>query len=36
MKKAGFKIMGNDECPIAPIYTGDSKIAGYISNCLII
>ena len=31
MKKAGFQIMGNDECPIAPIYTGDSKIAGEIA-----
>jgi hypothetical protein len=29
MKAAGFKILGNDECPIAPVYIGDAKLAGY-------
>ena len=29
MKKAGFTIMGNDAVPIAPVYIGDAKIAGY-------
>ena len=29
MKKAGFNIMGNDLCPIAPVYIGDAKLAGY-------
>jgi len=28
MKKAGFKILGHDQCPIAPVYIGDAKIAG--------
>ena len=32
MKKAGFNILGNDECPIAPVYLGDAKLAGEISN----
>ncbi len=29
MKQAGFKILGNDSVPIAPVYIGDAKIAGY-------
>jgi len=29
MKKAGFTILGHDECPIAPVYLGDAKVAGY-------
>jgi hypothetical protein len=29
MKKAGFKILGNDSVPIAPVYIGDAKIARY-------
>ncbi len=28
MKKAGFKILGHDLCPIAPVYIGDAKLAG--------
>lgn len=34
MKKAGFTILGNDDCPIAPIYLGDAKVAGEMSNIL--
>jgi len=34
MKKAGFTIMGNDDCPIAPIYLGDAKLAGEMSERL--
>ena len=29
MKNAGFKIMGNDTVPIAPVYIGDAKIARF-------
>lgn len=29
MKKAGFNILGHDECPIAPVYIGDAKLARY-------
>jgi hypothetical protein len=29
MKKLGFKILGHDDCPIAPVYIGDAKLAGY-------
>jgi len=32
MKKAGFKILGNDDCPIAPVYLGDAKLATEMSN----
>jgi len=34
MKKAGFKILGHDDCPIAPVYLGDAKLAGQMSNLL--
>ena len=34
MKKAGFKILGHDDCPIAPVYLGDAKLAGEMSNLL--
>lgn len=27
MKAAGFKILGHDDCPIAPVWLGDAKIA---------
>jgi hypothetical protein len=27
MKKAGFKILGHDDCPIAPVYLGDARLA---------
>ena len=27
MKSAGFKIIGHDECPIAPVWLGDARIA---------
>ena len=27
MKKAGFKIIGHNECPIAPVWLGDARIA---------
>ena len=30
MKKAGFKILGHDNCPIAPVYIGDAKKATFI------
>lgn len=26
MKAAGFNIMGNDDCPIAPVLLGDAKL----------
>lgn len=26
--------MGNDECPIAPVYLGDAKLAGRMSEIL--
>jgi glycine C-acetyltransferase len=28
MKKAGFRVMGHEDCPIAPVYLGDAKLAG--------
>lgn len=28
MKAAGFQVMGHDDCPIAPVYLGDAKLAG--------
>lgn len=34
MKKAGFNILGNDDCPIAPVYLGDAKLAGEMSSIL--
>ena len=27
MKAAGFKILGHDACPIAPVWLGDARIA---------
>ena len=32
MKSAGFNIMGHDDCPIAPVYLGDAKLAGAVSE----
>jgi glycine C-acetyltransferase len=32
MKKAGFQILGHDDCPIAPVYFGDARLASDISN----
>lgn len=29
MKTAGFKILGHNDCPIAPVYIGNAMIAGY-------
>jgi len=34
MKAAGFNVMGHDDCPIAPVYLGDAKLAGEMSNAL--
>lgn len=34
MKEAGFNVMGHDDCPIAPVYLGDAKLAGKMSNAL--
>ena len=34
MKKAGFKIIGHNECPIAPVWLGDARIATELSNRL--
>ena len=30
MTKAGFKILGDDACPIVPVYIGDAKMTSYI------
>jgi glycine C-acetyltransferase len=27
MKKAGFTILGHDDCPIAPVFLGDARLA---------
>lgn len=35
MKKAGFKILGHDMSPIAPVWLGDAKIATDLSNRLL-
>ena len=32
MKGHGFKILGHDECPIAPVWLGDARIATEMSN----
>jgi glycine C-acetyltransferase len=32
MKAAGFKILGHDECPIAPVWLGDARLATELSN----
>ena len=34
MKKAGFKVIGHDSCPIAPIWLGDAKVATEMSEKL--
>ena len=28
MNEAGFKILGNKDCPIAPVWLGDARLAG--------
>lgn len=35
MKAAGFKILGHDDCPIAPVYIGNAKIAGQMADALL-
>ena len=35
MKSAGFKIMGHDKCPIAPVYIGDAKLTGQMADDLL-
>lgn len=35
MKAAGFKVLGHDECPIAPVYLGDAKLAGQMSQLML-
>jgi glycine C-acetyltransferase len=32
MKQAGFKIIGHDDCPIAPVWLGDARIASQLSE----
>jgi glycine C-acetyltransferase len=32
MKAAGFNLMGHDDCPIAPVYLGDARLAGTLSE----
>ena len=32
MKKAGFKILGHDDCPIAPVFLGDARLASEIAD----
>jgi glycine C-acetyltransferase len=32
MKAAGFNVMGHDDCPIAPVYFGDARLAANISE----
>jgi len=34
MTKAGFKVMGHQDCPIVPIWFGDAKLAGEIADAL--
>lgn len=34
MKRAGFKMMGHEECPIAPVWLGDARIATEMSEKL--
>lgn len=34
MKKAGFKILGHDDCPIAPVYLGDARLASNMAEAL--
>jgi glycine C-acetyltransferase len=32
MKAAGFRILGHDSCPIAPVWLGDARLATELSN----
>ena len=32
MKKAGFNVLGNDECPIAPVFLGDARLANEFAD----
>jgi glycine C-acetyltransferase len=32
MKAAGFRILGHDACPIAPVWLGDAKLATGLAN----
>jgi glycine C-acetyltransferase len=32
MKKAGFKTLGNDECPIAPVFLEDARLAAEFAD----
>lgn len=32
MKAAGFRILGHDDCPIAPVWLGDARLATELSN----
>jgi len=36
MKAAGFKILGHDECPIAPVWLGDARLATELSNRMLL
>jgi glycine C-acetyltransferase len=35
MKAAGFKILGHNDCPIAPVLLGDAKVASELSEKLL-
>ncbi len=32
MKNAGFRLLGHDACPIAPVYLGDAKLAAEFAD----
>lgn len=32
MKKAGFTILGDDDCPIAPVFLGDARLASEFAD----
>ncbi len=32
MKKAGFTILGHDDCPIAPVFLGDARLASEFAD----
>ena len=32
MKKAGFNILGHHDCPIAPVWLGDARLATEFAN----
>jgi len=34
MKKAGFNILGHDDCPIAPVYLGDARLARDMADAM--